>query len=87
MMSYYVLRHHILQKVCAGHKITTPNEGNYLGKSIAVTFIHKPILWGGFYNAFHWRGYRGSWTRVLENDISYTRGQNFHLETSLWRVP
>ena len=31
--------------------------------------------------------YRGAWTRVLENDISYTRGQNFHLGTSLWRVP
>ena len=32
-------------------------------------------------------GYRGSWTRMLENDISYTRGENFHLGTSLWRVP
>ena len=26
---------------------------------------------------------RGSWKRVLENDISYMRGQNFHLGTSL----
>ena len=36
-------------------------------------------------------GYRGSWTRVLENDISYTRGQNIiyiiYLGTSLWRDP
>ena len=29
------------------------------------------------------QGNRGSWTRVLEKDISYTRGQNFHLGTSL----
>ena len=29
-------------------------------------------------------GHRGSWTRVLENDISYTRGQNFHLGMSLF---